>query len=71
MCERFVDWIFDYVMALPLTCTDQSEYRSVRLLGLLLFVFWFVPVTFISFPFFVLGMLGMIVEETWTGMERT
>lgn len=64
-CGRFLDFIIDYVMSLPLAITEDSKTRTVRMLGLLWFCIWVLPITVICAPFSILAGLGEMIELTW------
>ena len=64
---RFVDFLFEKVVCLPLTLTVDRGERWIRLLGLLWFAIWCVPLMVLCGIPLLIGMLANMVAETWTG----
>lgn len=65
--ERLVDALFLYGIALPLTLTQESKSRAVRLGGLVWFVAWFFPIGAVTMPLVLLAIVLSIVMTTWRG----
>ena len=66
-CDRLLDWLFEWVVYLPLTLTHRSPSRAIRLLGLLWFMVWAIPAMLVcQLPILVL-MCGTMLEDTWSG----
>lgn len=66
MVEKILDWWFDYVIALPLTCTQKSPQRIIRMVGLIL-LFLYLPVAMFAMLPVIPLILAMIVEDAWKG----
>lgn len=65
--EQIMDATIEYGVCLPLTLTAGSKSRCVRLLGLALYVPWFVPAGVLSLPVMIIALLAIMVESTWKG----
>jgi len=64
-CEKYLEWSFENILALPLKLTSGSRFRFVRVLGLLGMFLWY-PVLgagllFVCAPL----LLGCILEGVW------
>jgi len=69
--EKAMDALFLYGPALPLQITMDSPRRIVRLLGLLWYLFWCIPVFIVVAPFIICLFPAWIIEETWKGTHVT
>jgi hypothetical protein len=63
--EDICGFLYAYVIGLPLTLTMDRESRWIRLLGILWFLVWFLPIGTIWLPLFTISLLGMLVESAW------
>lgn len=65
--EKLADAIWDYGPGLPLTITEDSKSRTVRILGLAWFFAWFFPVMIIlAIPLLMILYLSIICD-VWRG----
>ncbi len=55
-------FILVWIMALPITLTE-SHPKPIRILGLLMFVIWVLPVSFICLIPLVICTIGTLFEE--------
>ena len=67
MKKDALDFIFEDVMCLPLTVTENSKSRYVRVLGMVWHFFWFVPVGAICLVPEAILMVAEMFRETWKG----
>lgn len=64
---RLVESLFLYGIALPLTLTQESKSRAVRLGGLVWFVAWFLPIGVVTMPLVLAAIVLSIIMTTWRG----
>jgi len=62
MMDRVIEWLFEWVLCLPLSLTQDSERKWVRVCGFLLYFPWFVIVApiWLLMPFLLVAAL---IEE--------
>lgn len=65
--ENATDAIIDYGIMLPMRLTYESPNRTVRLLGMFVALFWFLPASALCFVPLVLSIFGTLVENVWKG----
>lgn len=66
-CGRAADWIIHWIPGLPLSLTEGSKSKVVRLIGLVAFFFWFFPAMGLVLIPLLFLMLGEVVQITWRG----
>ena len=66
--DRIHDFGFDYVLNWPLTVTEKSKSKLIRLIGLLVWLVWVFPGAVLSFPFLIaitmIEMFEYVIQGT-------
>jgi ABC-type sugar transport system permease subunit len=61
--ENLLDFMFEWVIGLPVAITENSDYKLIRILGVLLFFIWAIPAVLISAPFILIFAIIEIIYE--------
>jgi ABC-type sugar transport system permease subunit len=61
--ENILDFILEWVIGLPIAITEDSNYKIIRILGVLLFFIWAIPTVLISTPFIIIFAIAEIIYE--------
>lgn len=61
--DKIIDWVDDYIIALPYTLTENSHFKLIRIIGLLLsFVYLPLVILIIGLPYLLLVLIQMFIE---------
>jgi hypothetical protein len=52
--DKAMDFILYWIIGLPISLSDQSKYKLIRIIGFLIFIPWCIPVLAICTPFILI-----------------
>jgi hypothetical protein len=61
--DKIIDWVDDYILELPFKLTENSRFKLIRIIGILLsFVYLPLAILIFGLPYLLLVLIQTFIE---------